>query len=111
MSILEVSHRSKPFEDILAGCEADLRTLAGIPDGYRVLFLQGGASLQFAMVPLNLLLPGQTADIVHSGAWAEKAVKEAKVVDEVVRHSRIRGPGRHGKIVKYRTGHSGVQPR
>src|SRR6266576_3999419 len=55
MSILEISHRSKPFDDILEGCEADLRALAGIPDGYRVLFLQGGASLQFSMVPMNLL--------------------------------------------------------
>ncbi|MDQ3347211.1 MAG: aminotransferase class V-fold PLP-dependent enzyme, partial [Acidobacteriota bacterium] len=61
MSILEISHRSRPFEDILGGCEADLRTLAGIPDGYRVLFLQGGASLQFSMVPMNILPPGGSA--------------------------------------------------
>ena len=59
MSILEISHRSKPFEEILAGCEADLRTLASIPDGYQVLFLQGGASLQFSMVPMNLLPAGR----------------------------------------------------
>ena len=58
MSILEISHRSKPFDEIIEGCEADLRQLAGIPDGYHVLFLQGGASLQFSMVPMNLLPPG-----------------------------------------------------
>src|SRR4029453_18695717 len=83
MSILEGSHRSKPFEDILAGCEADLRTLAGIPAGYRVLFLQGGASLQFSMVPMNLLPSGGSADYVVTGAWSQKAVKEAKRVGKV----------------------------
>jgi phosphoserine aminotransferase len=83
MSILEVSHRSKPFEDILAGCEADLRSLAGIPAGYRVLFLQGGASLQFSMVPMNLLPPGGSADYIVTGAWSQKAVKEAKRVGGV----------------------------
>ena len=83
MSILEVSHRSKPFEDILAGCEADLRRLAGIPDTYRVLFLQGGASLQFSMVPMNLLDPQASADYIVTGAWSQKAVKEAKRVGGV----------------------------
>jgi phosphoserine aminotransferase len=83
MSILEVSHRSKPFEDVLAGCEADLRTLANIPDGYHVLFLQGGASLQFSMVPMNLLPAGGSADYVVTGAWSQKAVKEAKRVGGV----------------------------
>jgi phosphoserine aminotransferase len=83
MSILEVSHRSKAFEDILAGCEADLRTLAKIPEGYHVLFLQGGASLQFSMVPMNLLPPGGSADYVVTGAWSQKAAKEAKRVGGV----------------------------
>jgi phosphoserine aminotransferase len=83
MSILEISHRSKPFEDILAGCEADLRTLAGIPAGYHVLFLQGGASLQFSMVPMNLLGAGASADYIVTGAWSQKAVKEAKRVGGV----------------------------
>src|SRR5205085_2401031 len=83
MSILEISHRSKPFEDILAGCEADLRTLAGIPSNYRVLFLQGGASLQFSMVPMNLLPAGGSADYIITGAWAQKAAKEAKRVGSV----------------------------
>src|SRR3982750_2235116 len=83
MSILEVSHRSKAFEDVLAGCEADLRALAGIPDNYKVLFLQGGASLQFSMVPMNLLPAGGSADYIVTGTWSQKAVKEAKRVGEV----------------------------
>jgi phosphoserine aminotransferase len=83
MSILEISHRSKPFEEILTGCEADLRALAGIPDGYHVLFLQGGASLQFSMVAMNLLPAGGSADYIVSGSWSQKAVKEAKRVGGV----------------------------
>jgi phosphoserine aminotransferase len=83
MSILEVSHRSKPFEDILAGCEADLRKLGGIPDNYHVLFLQGGASLQFSMVPMNLMTTQSFADYIVTGAWSQKAVKEAKRVGGV----------------------------
>src|SRR5215470_7058369 len=83
MSILEISHRSKTFEDILAAAEADIRALANIPVNYKVLFLQGGASLQFSMVPMNLLGPGQTADYIDSGSWADKAIKEAKKVGTV----------------------------
>src|SRR5580704_16362857 len=78
MSILEVSHRSKSFESILAQAEADMRTLAGIPPNYRVLFLQGGASLQLSMVPMNLLADGSTADYIDTGSWAEKAIVEAR---------------------------------
>src|SRR6266478_5730213 len=80
MSILEISHRSKTFEGILAQAEADIRTLAGVPSNYRVLFMQGGASLQFSMVPMNLLDVGATADYIDAGSWAEKAIKEAKKV-------------------------------
>ena len=83
MSVLEVSHRSKPFEDILARTEADIRVLAGIPANYRVLFLQGGASLQFTMVPMNLLAAGATADYLVTGVWATKAVDEAKKIGSV----------------------------
>jgi phosphoserine aminotransferase len=83
MSILEISHRSKPFDEVVEGCEADLRSLAGIPAGYHVLFLQGGASLQFSMVPMNLLPPAGSADYIVTGAWSEKAVKEAKRVGGV----------------------------
>src|SRR6185436_10025926 len=83
MSILEISHRSKTFEDILARAEADMRALANIPASYKVLFLQGGASMQFSMVPMNLLGAGQTADYIDTGSWAEKAAKEAKKVGTV----------------------------
>jgi phosphoserine aminotransferase len=80
MSVLEISHRSSTFESILAQAEADIRTLGNIPSNYKVLFLQGGASLQFSMVPMNLLGSNQTADYIDSGSWAEKAYKEAKKV-------------------------------
>ena len=83
MSVLEISHRSKAFDDIIDGCEADLRTLGKIPDNYKVLFLQGGASLQFSMVPMNLMPPGGSADYVVTGVWSDKAVKEAKRVGTV----------------------------
>jgi phosphoserine aminotransferase len=83
MSILEVSHRSEAFESILAQVEADIRTLANMPSDYKVLFLQGGASMQFSMVPMNLLAPGATADYIDSGSWADKAIKEAKKVGTV----------------------------
>src|SRR6478736_7167510 len=83
MSILEISHLSKVFESILAQAEADIRALPDIPGNYKVLFLQGGASLQFSMVPMNLLGPGQTADYIDSGSWAEKAIKEAKKIGTV----------------------------
>src|SRR4051794_22311444 len=83
MSILEISHRSKTFEGILARADADIRALANVPSNYKVLFLQGGASLQFSMVPMNLLGAGQTADYIDCGSWAEKALKEAKKVGTV----------------------------
>jgi phosphoserine aminotransferase len=80
MSVLEISHRSKAFDEIIQGCEADIRTLARVPENYKVLFLQGGASLQFSMVPMNLMPAGGHADYIVTGAWSEKAVKEAKKV-------------------------------
>jgi len=83
MSILEISHRSKTFESILAQAEADIRALAAIPSNYRVLFLQGGASLQFSMVPMNLLGAGAIADYLDTGSWADKAIKEARKVGSV----------------------------
>ena len=83
MSVLEVSHRSKTFEGILAKTEADVRALGNVPPNYKVLFLQGGASLQFSMVPLNLIAPGVTADYIVTGGWAQKAVKEAQRVGTV----------------------------
>jgi phosphoserine aminotransferase len=83
MSVLEISHRSKTFESIMEKAEGDIRALANIPANYHVLFLQGGASTQFSMVPMNLLTAGATADYVDTGSWAEKAVKEAKKVGTV----------------------------
>ena len=80
MSVMEISHRSKAFDAIIQGAEADLRQLAGIPANYKVAFLQGGASLQFSMVPMNLLTAGATADYILTGDWAKKALKEAKRV-------------------------------
>lgn len=83
MSILEISHRSKTFDEIIQGCAADMRTLAGIPENYKILFLQGGASLQFSMVPMNLLPTDGSADYIVTGAWAQKAMKEAKRIGAV----------------------------
>ena len=80
MSVMEISHRSKPFDEIIQTAEADMRALAGIPANYKILYLQGGASLQFSMVPMNLLTPGTTADYILTGDWGKKALKEAKRV-------------------------------
>jgi phosphoserine aminotransferase len=78
MSVMEMSHRSDAFAEIIASAEQGIRDLLNIPNDYRVLFLQGGASLQFAMVPMNFLSSGGTADYVVTGAWGEKAVTEAQ---------------------------------
>jgi phosphoserine aminotransferase len=83
MSVLEISHRSKTFESILAETEASLRSLGNVPATHKVLFLQGGASLQFSMVPMNLLPQGRTADYIVTGGWAQKALKEAQRVGSV----------------------------
>lgn len=77
MSVMEMSHRSKAFDDIIKQAEADIRDLMNIPDNYKVLFLQGGGNTQFAMVPLNLYKKGK-ADYVQTGQWAKKAAQEAK---------------------------------
>ena len=82
LSILEISHRSKDFEAIINAAEAKIRSLLGVPENYTVMFLQGGASLQFGMVPMNLLQGGK-ADYVHTGEWAKKAIKEAKLFGTV----------------------------
>jgi phosphoserine aminotransferase len=78
MSVLEVSHRSRAFEAVIQNAEADLRALLNIPSNYKVLFLQGGASLQFSMVPMNLLPKGKSADYILTGSWGQGAIKEAK---------------------------------
>ncbi len=83
MSVMEISHRSKEFDDIINSAEQSLRELMGIPENYRVLFLQGGASLQFSMIPINLLPQSGSADYIVTGSWGKKAVKEAKRVGGV----------------------------
>ncbi len=83
MSVMEMSHRSKQFEDIIGKAESGMRRLLNIPDDYAVLFLQGGASLQFAMLPMNLRRPGKSADYVDTGSWASKAIGEAKILGAV----------------------------
>jgi phosphoserine aminotransferase len=81
-SVMEMSHRGKEFSSIIAQAEADLRELMGIPAGYKVLFLQGGATQQFAQVPMNLLA-GRSADYIVTGAWSKKAFKEAQRIGNV----------------------------
>lgn len=79
MSVMEMSHRSAAFKGIIEAAEQDLRDLMGIPDNYKVLFLQGGASTQFAMIPMNLMTKNKKADYIVSGSWSKKAYKEAKL--------------------------------
>jgi len=83
MSVMEVSHRSKPFIAVAEQAEADLRELMGISDDYAVLFLQGGATQQFALIPMNLSTEGQTVDQLVTGAWSKKALKQAQAVRNV----------------------------
>ena len=82
MSVMEMSHRSKAFEEIITTAEADLRELMNIPDNYKVLFLQGGASQQFAMIPMNLM-KNKVADYIVTGQWAKKAASEASKYGKV----------------------------
>ncbi len=83
MSVMEISHRSKTFDEIIARAESGLRELLKIPNNYHILFLQGGASLQFSMVPMNFLPADGSADYVITGSWGKKALKEAKKVGGV----------------------------
>ena len=83
MSVMEMSHRSKTFENILEKAKADLKELMHIPDNYKILFLQGGGSTQFAMIPMNLM-KNKKADYIVTGQWAKKAFQEAKIYGEAV---------------------------
>ena len=83
MCVMEMSHRSKVFQQIIDEAEQDLRDLMGIPDNYKVLFIQGGATLQFSMIPMNLMKNGK-AVYIETGAWSKKAIKEAQKVGEVI---------------------------
>jgi phosphoserine aminotransferase len=87
MSVLEISHRSAAFEQIIKEAEDDLRRLLGVPENYKVLFLQGGASLQFSMVPLNVLPKDASADYIITGSWGQGAFKEAR------KHGTVREAG------------------
>jgi phosphoserine aminotransferase len=78
MSVMEMSHRSREFEEILSKAEANLRRQMAIPEEYAIVFLQGGGSLQFSMVPMNLSLQGRAADVLHTGSWTAKAIGELK---------------------------------
>lgn len=91
MSVMEMSHRSAPFEAILAQAEADLRRLLDIPSNYKVLFQQGGASLQFAMVPLNLRPAGRSADYLINGTWGKAAYQDAHRMGEARRAATTEG--------------------
>lgn len=82
-SVMEMSHRGKEYMSIHAQAEADLRELMGIPSNYKVLFLQGGATMQFAMIPMNLLRGKASADYINTGEWSKKAIKEAKLFGKV----------------------------
>jgi phosphoserine aminotransferase len=100
MSVMEMSHRSPEFEGILAAAEAGLRRHLVIPDDYAVVFLQGGGTLQFSMVPMNLCLPGKPVDIIDTGTWSNKALAELKkgiphrvaASTEAVKHTRVPRP-------------------
>ena len=83
MSVMEMSHRSKVYQQIIDEAEADLRELVGIPENYKVLFLQGGATLQFGMIPMNLMTINKKADYIHTGVWTKKAMADAKLFGEV----------------------------
>lgn len=80
MSVLTISHRAKAFDAVIHEAETNMKELMGLGDDYRVLFLQGGASLQFSMIPMNFLLKNRTADYILTGVWSEKAIKEAKQI-------------------------------
>jgi phosphoserine aminotransferase len=83
IGLIEISHRSKEFMAVVDEAESNLRELLAIPDNYKVLFLQGGASSQFFMVPMNLLGPGQTATYLNTGTWSKKAIKEAQLFGNI----------------------------
>ncbi len=96
MSVMEMSHRSPAYDEIHRGTVATLRRLLGAGDDHDVLFLQGGASLQFSMVPMNLMLPARRADYVDTGAWSTKAIAEARKIGEI----RVSGTSREEDYVR-----------
>lgn len=99
MSVMELSHRSKTYEEVHNAAIASLRELLSIPENYEVLFLQGGASLQFSMIPMNFLLADKKASYVMTGSWSEKAFTEAKLFGEVY-HAASSKEGKYRSIPK-----------
>ena len=85
MSIMEISHRSKEFDDIINDAEARTKRLLNLDDDYHVLFCQGGAGLQFCMIPMNFLSDGKSADYVNTGTWSTKAIKEAQIQGKLIK--------------------------
>lgn len=83
MSLMEMSHRSKEFTQVIESAESACRRLLNVPDTHAILFLQGGASLQFSMVPMNIAKSGQSIDLINTGSWSKKAIKEFKKESEV----------------------------
>jgi phosphoserine aminotransferase len=83
MSILEMSHRSPEYSEVHAQAKENLRTVFGIPDNFEILFLGGGATLQFGMVPMNFIYDGRTADYIITGSWSKKAYKDAQLFGDV----------------------------
>lgn len=81
--IMEHSHRNKLFDEVLAKANSNIREIMGVPDNYDIVYIQGGASMQFAMIPMNLALPGKVMEFADTGAWSSKAIKEAKAFGEV----------------------------
>src|SRR5688500_14578134 len=100
MSVMEHSHRGKAYEAVHNEAIALTRELFGVPDSYDVLLLQGGASQQFAVVPMNLLPPGKSADYVLTGSWSQKAYKEAKTVGTVRVAATTEKDKKFGRIPK-----------
>ena len=84
LSLIEISHRSKPFDDVMNHAKSLVKELLDIPNGYSILFLQGGASLQFTMIPYNLMKINGSAVYLNTGTWASKAIKEAKKFGNVI---------------------------
>src|SRR3954447_10965596 len=99
MSVMELSHRSKAYEDVHNQAIASLKELLSIPDTHEVLFLQGGASLQFSMIPMNFLQPEKKASYVMTGSWSEKAFSEAKLFGEVTQAASTK-EGKYRNIPK-----------
>lgn len=83
LSLVETSHRSKEYDEVHNGAISKVKSLLGLPDNYKVMFIQGGATMQFSMIPMNLLGPGKTSNFINSGAWAKKAIADAKIYGDV----------------------------